>query len=230
MVNANTFTPIAWDEVAWQKEGFLYRGCVEGDLSQRLYDTCESQRPGYFGIYSRFPLEEKFTWTRTSLESVDYFAVHRTVERKNDVSTMIFPWNRPVHPLILKIDAKPYKDNLGFSKSMGEQDGVIIRGAIDLDDVEVLYSSEVCTISKNMKERIADHIKREAQERYPNQKYDQANYFQTEGFLDYFEREPERIKAMFLSLKFTDGRGTHEFTPRELEAFERFISSLRKLR
>ncbi|HIG93389.1 TPA: hypothetical protein HA242_01920 [Candidatus Woesearchaeota archaeon] len=230
MVNTDTFTPIAWDKVPWREEGVLYRGCVEGDLSQRLYDTCENSSPSYFGIYSRFPTDEKFTWTRSSLESVLYYPVQRTVERGTDVSAKIFPWNRPVHPLIMKINARPYKNNLGFSKNLGEQDGVIMRGAIDLDDIEVLYSSKVCTINKKMRERIADDIKRQAQEWYPGQKYDPANYFQTEGFLDDFERDPERMKAMFLSLKFTDGRGTHQFTDQELEAFERFISSLRKLR
>lgn len=230
MVNAQTFIPIDWKKVPWREEGILYRGCVEGDISQRLYDTCESPRPGYFGMYSRFPLEERFTWTRPSLESVDYFAMQRTVERANDISVKIFPWNRPVHPIIIKINARPYKDNLGFSKSEGEQDGVIIRGAIDLDNIEVLYSSRVCKIGKTMRQAIEEDIQRKAQELCSGQKYDPANYFQTEGFLDDFERDPKRMKAMFLSLKFTDGRGTHQFTNRELEAFERFISSLRKLR
>src|SRR3989338_7668742 len=227
MVNAQTFIPVDWKKIPWREEGILYRGCVEGDVSQRLYDTCESPRPGYFGVYSRFPTDEKFTWTRSSLESVLYYPVQRTVERGTDVSAKIFPWNRPVHPLIMKINARPYKNNLGFSKNLGEQDGVIIRGAIDLDDIEVLYSSRICRISGKMKQEIEEDIQRKAQEWYSGQKYDQANYFQTEGFLDDFERDPERMKAMFLSLKFTDGRGTHQFTD---QAFERFISSLRKLR
>jgi len=81
MVNIQTFIPIDRKKIPWREEGVLYRGCVEGDISQRLYDTCENSSPSYFGIYSRHPNEEKFTWTRSTLESVLYYPVQRTVER-----------------------------------------------------------------------------------------------------------------------------------------------------
>lgn len=66
MVNTDTFIPLCWEEVSWKEEGVLHRGCVEGDVSERLYNTCKNPSPSYFGIYARYPTEEE-------LQSFDRF-------------------------------------------------------------------------------------------------------------------------------------------------------------
>ncbi|MFH1501294.1 MAG: hypothetical protein ABIE22_05120 [archaeon] len=128
--------PVEYDDVQWIKEGSLYRGHSQGVFEERVvHSVYQGQEPAYWGTkngdgtkltFGSPLLSECLSHARSFIEGFPKIAEER--------------YKAFTHfPIILEINARPYKDNL-FRSVAGE--GYIIKDPISLNDIEVLYCLE----------------------------------------------------------------------------------------
>ena len=203
MVHAEAFQPIKWENVNWTREGFLYRGCVQSDLEQAIFNSYDHQRLYYCGLHLSLTSEsDMFTWTTPNNNGGAYYAKQRTGER----SPSLINKYETIYPIIMRINAQPYRDNLGLSREEGEQDGIVIRGPIALPDIEVIFASHIFKPENETQERSF----RSMQTRYS-----------AKDLLDHYKERPRDVINTYLSLKF--GLRIERYTEAERQAIKDFL-------
>ena len=166
----------------------------------------------------------RFTWTSIGIEDTLYFCSKRTTERSPNP---IFFW-QTTHPLLMRINDEPYRDDLWIITEAWERYGILISRPISLDDIEILYASHICKIDDKTRKEIEERIREEA-ERWKN--YDWREYFQKDDALVKYEMDKNRNFVGFLGVRFSNlmANGLEDFTEEQVQAGRRFFESLRKV-
>lgn len=141
--NSLDVVPVSFDEIHWEPstEGVLYRGCSQGRFERVLGNTLNiTGSVRYAGVFTT----SNDAPARAYTFCTPHFVTPFTHARENAGIAQYYPFSRC--PMLLAINAWPYEKQLLRST---KGDGIIIPGLINLEDVTVLFGSQVDRIAEN---------------------------------------------------------------------------------
>lgn len=205
-----------FDDIDWEfgKKGILYRAnsqtCFERTVLKSIVDE---NRPSYWGTYLNNKNEEKITFCTLIDTEMLYFL------EKNIFKLSYYDPTPPFShfPLAMEIDAEGYRDKI-YESTEGE--GLIIKGPIDIKDINILYSTHI-----NRLEKIINPIDRDMINRLLCRMGD----FNREDLLDRYDKDQEKVLLELCYMGHYLRLG--EYTKEEKNLTKEYIKLLRgKLR
>ena len=125
---------IGFDKIAWEKPGVLYRGTFQGRFEHSILKLIvKHKRPLYCAVDA--PSIGEHSFCSPSIEDAMFYVMYREVEYRDYQKGQLFSH----FPLLMAIRTERYKNRLHRPR----EEGVVISGPIEAEDITVLYSSHI---------------------------------------------------------------------------------------
>jgi hypothetical protein len=208
-----------------QKRGSLYRGNSQKMFERRVIESMMDSEPTYWGTENE---QGKLTFCSPeylgALSYADYWLNKHEYDFELEKSNR-FP--HTFYPLMMEIKAENYKDRI-YRSTTGE--GLAIRGPINLDDITILYSTQ---IDKYMESHPShqDLPKDGYLQKFKDalDKSISSKGMEKDDLLDAYAKSPDEVTGLMLF--WYHGRDRSRAKPEQIEAIARSMETLRaKLR
>lgn len=199
-----------------QEEDILYRGCFQGQLEMRVLENMvASGKPSYQGFKS-YCTGRKITFLTTHYPVSLIYMESSFFKMVNLNKRYYTPFSK--FPMLIELGIKKYKDRV-YCPAQG--DGLVILDEIDLEDINILYSSRIdITEEKNPKyELVTKNFKTRIRT------YKERNYPE-EDLLTRFEEDKRKT---IVQLCFAAYGPKPAYTKEDTDLILRYLEVLKKL-
>ena len=128
------------NRIKWKgKKDCLYRGTSQRNFERIILESLiRENKTSYFGYECR---GENITYACSDPFTGIFYILHRDPHYSSEPFDGKKPeeWPFTNHPILLEINTKNLRDKL----YLPEEEGIVIKGSIDLEDINIIFSSRI---------------------------------------------------------------------------------------
>jgi hypothetical protein len=166
-----------------RRKGVLYRGNSQGRFELRVIESIAQGRAAYWGLNNQ--TDGMITFCDINYLANTFYTIQLF---QHGLVRMRHPFAN--HPLMMAINAENYKDRI-YKSTGGE--GLIIKGQIYLEDITILYSTQIDCYYQNIpakSEKYKEFISKE--KKWLEELLKKANA-PKQDLLDNYKADPESV-------------------------------------